>query len=314
MVHAYCAWEGVTRKMKEKSNGCFKNNPGLFVLFPGSLVLVSSLTRLRYPAQADQRKKERKKERTKERRSRGKSGKLTRLIHQSANLRAHQGTGSSVDDQLGHGGEEIGSAADLVVPALKVGTGLLLNLGNVGTEGIVGHAPLDKLLLLHQHVVGAIIDDTLSKDRGGQGRVGLFCRDVGGLCVEDEVVALDTEADGELAADHGVGEDVAVLRAVVGIELERVDTELDGGSEVWDPVRDLWGSILVDVDPLLDLGEDEDDDDTDGKGGEDMVEVGRVEQAGGQGLDALDQLDNDGHCGDEGWRERRKKGMRREER
>lgn len=194
----------------------------------------------------------------------------TRLVHQGADLRSHKSAGSSVDDKLAHGSEEIATAADLVVPALKVVPGLLLNLGDIGTEGVVGHSPFDKLLLLHQHVVGAVVDNTLAKDWGGEGLVGLLGRNISKLGVKDKIVALDAETDSELAADHGVGEDIAILFSVFSIELEGVDTELDGGSEVGNPVGDLWRGVLVDVDTLGDLGQDEDDDDTDGEGREDL--------------------------------------------
>lgn len=144
-------------------------------------------------------------------------------------------------------------------------------------------------------MVGAIVDNTLAKDWGGEGLIGLLGRDISELGVEDKVVALGAETDSELAADHGVGEDVAVLFPVLGVELEGVDTELDGGSEVGDPVGNLGRGILVDVDTLGDLGQDEDDGDTDGEGREDLCQVGRVGEVPGQGLQALDDLDNDGH-------------------
>lgn len=144
-------------------------------------------------------------------------------------------------------------------------------------------------------MVRAIVHNSLSEHGSGKRLVGLLSRDIGKFGVKDKVVALDAQTDGELATDHGIGENIAVLLAVVGIELEGVDTEGDGGAEVRDPVGDLGGSVLVDVDPLADLGQDEDKGDADNEGGEDLGEVGGVGEVCGQGLETLDHLDDDGH-------------------
>ena len=70
------------------------------------------------------------------------------------------------------------------------------------------------LLLLHELGVGAIVDDILAKDGGGERAVDLLRVDVLDLSVEDEVVALGVEADSHLATEENESEHIAVLLPV----------------------------------------------------------------------------------------------------
>jgi hypothetical protein len=70
------------------------------------------------------------------------------------------------------------------------------------------------LLLLHELGVGAIVDDILAEDGGGERAVDLLGVDVLDLSVEDEVVALGVEADSHLATEENESEHIAVLLPV----------------------------------------------------------------------------------------------------
>ncbi len=67
------------------------------------------------------------------------------------------------------------------------------------------------LLLLHQLRVGAVVDNILAKDRGGERAVDLLGIDILDLAVEDEVVALCVQTDSHLATQEDKGEDIAIL-------------------------------------------------------------------------------------------------------
>lgn len=68
------------------------------------------------------------------------------------------------------------------------------------------------LLLLHKLRVGAVVDNILAKDGGGERCVDLLRVDVLDLSVQDEVVALGVEHDGHLATEKDKSEDISVLR------------------------------------------------------------------------------------------------------
>jgi len=59
--------------------------------------------------------------------------------------------------------------------------------------------------------VGAVVDDVLAKDGGGQDGVDVLSADVANLAIEDELVAVGADTDGGLAAEEDKGEDIAVL-------------------------------------------------------------------------------------------------------
>jgi hypothetical protein len=82
---------------------------------------------------------------------------------------------------------------------------------DVGLEGLLREAKLDKLFLLHKLGVGAIVYDIATEDRNCKGTVDLFGVGVLESAVEDKVVAFDSEAADNLAAKEDKGEDVAVL-------------------------------------------------------------------------------------------------------
>lgn len=71
------------------------------------------------------------------------------------------------------------------------------------------------LLLLHELGVGAVIDNILAENWGGQGRINLLCVDILDLAVEDKVVALGIEAYCHFTAEENECENVAILHASV---------------------------------------------------------------------------------------------------
>ena len=67
------------------------------------------------------------------------------------------------------------------------------------------------LLLLHQLSIGAVVNDILAKDRGGQDGIDFFGADITNLAVQDKLVAVGADADSCPAAEKDEGEDIAVL-------------------------------------------------------------------------------------------------------
>lgn len=102
-----------------------------------------------------------------------------------------------------------------------------------------------KLLLLHEHVVGAVVDNTLAEHRGGKVSVRLLSRDVGDLASEREVVSLRAKRNGHAATKHDESEDISVLVAAVKEELVRVHTVRRRRAEPRDDVEDNGGKRRV---------------------------------------------------------------------
>ena len=67
------------------------------------------------------------------------------------------------------------------------------------------------LLLFHELRVGAIVNDILAKDWGGENGVDILGAHVANLAVQDKVVALGSDVDGRLLAEQDEGEALAVL-------------------------------------------------------------------------------------------------------
>lgn len=94
-----------------------------------------------------------------------------RLVQLATDFLSLQSRRSREDGQFCHAVERVSlfpfasDGFELVVH--EVG-GLLLDERNVGLEVFGGKTKLDHALLLHQHFVRAVVDDTFSKDRGGQ--------------------------------------------------------------------------------------------------------------------------------------------------
>lgn len=82
---------------------------------------------------------------------------------------------------------------------------------DVGLEGLLREAKLDKLFLLHKLGVGAIVYYIATEDGDCEGTVDLFGVGVLESAVEDKVIAFDPKAADYLAAKEDKGEDVAVL-------------------------------------------------------------------------------------------------------
>lgn len=180
-------------------------------------------------------------------------------------------TTGGVDCQLGHGLGDVELTSITLEPVGVLEKVLCLggNDGYVGAEGVGSQAKLDKLLLLHKLGVGAIVDDIGAKDGSGQGAVDFFGVDILELSVQDEVVALGTEADSRLLAEQNEGEDIAVLRtresvveawgqglldaatdlfAAIEEELVGVNAVGDSAANEGHPVEDEWrlGTLATD--------------------------------------------------------------------
>jgi hypothetical protein len=137
------------------------------------------------------------------------------------------------------------------------------------------------LLLLHEFRVGAVVDDVLAKDRGGQRGVDFLGVDVLDLAIENEVVPLGVQTHGHLAAEKDESEDIAVLRLVslcpvsqvhathlllVGEEeLVWVDAVCYGTADDWEQMEHDRGLVGVLEQQLV---QDVEDDGEHNKGGE----------------------------------------------
>lgn len=65
--------------------------------------------------------------------------------------------------------------------------------------------------MLHELGIGAIVDDVLAEDRGGQDGVDFLSADVADLSVQDELVTVRAKAHRGLLAEKDEGENVSVL-------------------------------------------------------------------------------------------------------
>jgi hypothetical protein len=78
---------------------------------------------------------------------------------------------------------------------------------DAGKQRLLAH-----LLLLHQLVVGAVVDDVTAEDGRSQDSVDLLGVDVLQLAVQDEVVARGTDRDSGFLSEQYKGEDVPKLK------------------------------------------------------------------------------------------------------
>jgi len=124
----------------------------------------------------------------------------------------------------------------------------------------------DSLLLLHHHSVWTVVENTLTKDRDGQGCVGIFGTNIAALCIHKGVVRLRAHKVRQTPSQEHKSEDLAVLRvlkvkryerdyqrdfwrrrdkkqtlylfALSEKKVKRILAKLNGGANEGNPVRD----------------------------------------------------------------------------
>ena len=149
------------------------------------------------------------------------------------------------------------------------------------------------LLLLHELGVGAVVDDILAEDGGGERVVDFFSVDILQLAIEDEVVALGSQADGGLLAQEDKGEDIAVLFTAGEEEGIGVHAIGDGVADPWQEVEDKRGLVRVAEEDLLeDVQEDNEGGQTGGGGEGDEPGGGVVEKGSQRANETLEET----HC------------------
>ena len=149
------------------------------------------------------------------------------------------------------------------------------------------------LLLLHELGVGAVVDDILAEDGGGERVVDLLSVDILQLAVEDKVVALGSQADGGLLAQQDKGEDIAVLFTAGEEEGIGVHAIGDGVADPWQEVEDKRGLVRVAEEDLLeDVQEDNEGGQTGGGGEGDEPGGGVVEKGSQRPNETLEET----HC------------------
>jgi hypothetical protein len=92
------------------------------------------------------------------------------LVQLSPNFLSLQGGGSRKDSQFGHGMEGVEAfpfVGRFQVLSKEVER-LLFDQGHVDTEVLSGKTELDHPLLLHEHFVGTIVNDTFTENGGSQ--------------------------------------------------------------------------------------------------------------------------------------------------
>jgi len=112
--------------------------------------------------------------------------------------------------------------------------------------------------------------------------VDLFSVDILELSVEDEVVALGSQADGGLFAEKDEGEDVAVLFTAGEEEGIGVHAVSDGVSDPWQEVEDERGLVRVTEEDLLEDVQENDQSCETGDSGQNDEPGGGVFKKGSQ--------------------------------
>ena len=94
------------------------------------------------------------------------------------------------------------------------------------------------LLLLHQLRIWAVIHDISPKHRCRERTIHLLRVDIPQLPVQDEIIALRSQAHRRLLAQQDEREDIAVLFSATEEELEWIDAIRDCVADEWHPVED----------------------------------------------------------------------------
>ena len=94
------------------------------------------------------------------------------------------------------------------------------------------------LLLLHQLSIWAVVHDISPKHRCRERTIHLLCVDISQLPVQDEVIALRSQAHRRLLAQQDEREDIAVPFSATEEELEWIDAIRDCVADEWHPVED----------------------------------------------------------------------------
>src|SRR5579859_1786270 len=90
--------------------------------------------------------------------------------------------------------------------------------GNITLKCLGRHAVLDKLLLLHENVIGTIVDNARAEDGGGKGSIGFFSGDIRQLCVENQVVSLRAKSHMHSSSSENESKIVTILSLTETLE------------------------------------------------------------------------------------------------
>lgn len=93
------------------------------------------------------------------------------------------------------------------------------------------------LFLLHQLVIGTIVDDILPKHGRRERTVYLLGIHILQLPIQDEIIAFCPQTHGCLLAQQDKGKDIAVLFATAEEEVVGVDAVRDGAADDGHPVE-----------------------------------------------------------------------------
>ena len=99
--------------------------------------------------------------------------------------------------------------------------------------------------MVHEALIGAVVDDSLSKDRCRELAVDLLRVQIRMFPIEDEIVALAAKEDCCRFAEKHKGETVSVFGPAVEEELVRVHAVLYRATNQWEQVENHWRAVWV---------------------------------------------------------------------
>ncbi|EEQ40804.1 hypothetical protein CLUG_04931 [Clavispora lusitaniae ATCC 42720] len=172
-----------------------------------------------------------------------------RRVETGSHVVTHQRLGRGQNGQFRSGFHHVGHAAVALGHAevqarLEVVKDLLSDARNVLSERVLGQGKLGKLLLLHQPVVGAVVDHTFAEHRRGQVAVGLFGGNVRKLRVQHKLMALWAQVHRHHTAQQHEGKHIAVFLSAALEKLVRSHTIGNGRAEPRNPVENHWYPVF----------------------------------------------------------------------